>query len=283
MLSRLQRVLDAQAARGGHAARERIDLLLDRDSPFLELSPLAEGDAVVGIGVVAAAACVVASADTEPVDRLDPKVRRATALAGDCDLPLVILDDITGDPETVRRHRQHVRWQRARPRGAATAAEPPVPDADGLLDVPGPREIMRHVVDGSRIDEIDPVADPRACRGWATIGGMPMTVVAGEALAAALPAPSAGHPDTGPPDAGTAPHRPAVAARGAGLPVLRVSVTDVPGSAPLVSLSITAGRSGFTFSWPGPGAPATTGDDGVIDPRDTRTVVGIARWCLETC
>jgi hypothetical protein len=248
MLARLGRLVDAQAARAGpaHAARERIDLLLDRDSPFLELCPLAAGDAVVGIGVIERTVCMVAAGAAEPVDPLDAKVQRAMAVAADCSLPAVVLDDVSGELDPIRRHRHEVRWRHGRARRrrpAPPGVEPPLADADGLLDVPEPREIVRHVVDGSRIDT-----------GWATIGGLPVAVVTGMEDA---------------PDA----------------PVLRVMSTAVPDSAPAVSLTITAGRRGFTFSWPGPG-PELAGapdHDGVIDPRDTRIVVGIARWCLEPC
>jgi hypothetical protein len=252
MLARLGRLLDARAARAGpaHAARERIDLLLDRDSPFLELCPLAAGDAVVGIGVIERTVCVVAAGAAEPVDPLDAKVRRAMAVAADCALPAVVLDDLSGDLEPIRRHRHDVRWRHRRARGrppAPAAAEPPRADADGLLDVPEPHEIVRHVVDGSRIDA-----------GWATIGGLPVAVVTG----------ADDPPDDAPRDAD---------------PVLRVTSSAVPGSAPSVSVRVAAGRRGFTFAWPGPGLePATAVEhDGVIDPRDTRIVVGIARWCLE--
>ncbi len=58
-------------ARGKLLPRERIELLLDRDAPFLELSPLAAngteyevGAAVVtGVGVVAGVECVVSASD----------------------------------------------------------------------------------------------------------------------------------------------------------------------------------------------------------------------------
>src|SRR5215470_10238755 len=54
-------------ARGKLMARERIELLLDRDSPFLEISPLAAwgtdfglgGSIVSGIGVVSGVECVL--------------------------------------------------------------------------------------------------------------------------------------------------------------------------------------------------------------------------------
>jgi acyl-CoA carboxylase subunit beta len=58
-------------SRGKLTARERIELLLDPDSPFLELSPLAAwgtgftvgGSLVTGIGVVAGTECVLAASD----------------------------------------------------------------------------------------------------------------------------------------------------------------------------------------------------------------------------
>ncbi len=57
--------------RGKMLVRERIELLLDRDSPFLELSPLAGyytdyavgGGLVTGIGVVSGVECVIAAND----------------------------------------------------------------------------------------------------------------------------------------------------------------------------------------------------------------------------
>ncbi len=57
--------------RGKLTARERIELLLDRDAPFLELSPLAAwgtqfhvgGSIVTGIGVVSGVECVIIAHD----------------------------------------------------------------------------------------------------------------------------------------------------------------------------------------------------------------------------
>src|SRR5437879_4594760 len=57
--------------RGKLLPRERIELLLDPDSPFLELSPLAAwgteytigGSVVTGIGVVSGVECVVSAND----------------------------------------------------------------------------------------------------------------------------------------------------------------------------------------------------------------------------
>jgi acetyl-CoA carboxylase carboxyltransferase component len=58
-------------ARGKLTARERIELLLDQDAPFLELSPLAAwgtqfhvgGSIVTGIGVVSGVECVIIASD----------------------------------------------------------------------------------------------------------------------------------------------------------------------------------------------------------------------------
>ncbi|MBI2704106.1 MAG: acyl-CoA carboxylase subunit beta [Actinobacteria bacterium] len=86
MLALLEDVLDAQGKalegggpkyvgrhreRGKLLVRERVDLLLDRDSPFLELSPLAGwgtddplgGGLVTGIGVICGVECVVSAND----------------------------------------------------------------------------------------------------------------------------------------------------------------------------------------------------------------------------
>jgi acyl-CoA carboxylase subunit beta len=62
---------DRHRARGKLLARERIELLLDCDSPFLELSPLAAwgtefavgGSVVTGIGVVEGTECLISASD----------------------------------------------------------------------------------------------------------------------------------------------------------------------------------------------------------------------------
>jgi acyl-CoA carboxylase subunit beta len=58
-------------ARGKLLARERVELLLDRDAPFLELSPLVAwgsdfhvgGSGVAGVGVVSGVECVIGASD----------------------------------------------------------------------------------------------------------------------------------------------------------------------------------------------------------------------------
>src|SRR5580658_872892 len=65
------RALERHRGRGKLPVRERVALLLDPDSPFLELSPLAGyytdfnvgGGMVLGIGVVAGTECVILGND----------------------------------------------------------------------------------------------------------------------------------------------------------------------------------------------------------------------------
>src|SRR4029450_4309095 len=62
---------DRHRARGKLLARERVELLLDRDGPFLELSPLAAwgtdfpagAGGVPAVGPVSGVECVVAASD----------------------------------------------------------------------------------------------------------------------------------------------------------------------------------------------------------------------------
>jgi acyl-CoA carboxylase subunit beta len=66
-----QKYVDRHRARGKLLARERIELLLDRDAAFLELSPLAAwgsdfhvgASGVTGVGVVCGVECVITASD----------------------------------------------------------------------------------------------------------------------------------------------------------------------------------------------------------------------------
>ncbi|WP_017546746.1 acyl-CoA carboxylase subunit beta [Nocardiopsis prasina] len=66
-----ERYVERHRARGGLLARERIELLLDEGSPFLELSPLAAwgsdfhvgASVVTGVGVVSGVECVIVAND----------------------------------------------------------------------------------------------------------------------------------------------------------------------------------------------------------------------------
>jgi len=70
-----EKYVDRHRARGKLMARERIELLLDRDSPFLEIAPLAGwgtefalgGSIVSGVGVVSGVECVITA--NEPTIR----------------------------------------------------------------------------------------------------------------------------------------------------------------------------------------------------------------------
>ncbi len=96
-------------SRGKLLPRERIELLLDRDAPFLELSPLAAygtsfplgASVVTGIGVVEGVECLIVANDptvrggaTNPVSA--KKVRRAMQIARENRLPLINLVESGG-------------------------------------------------------------------------------------------------------------------------------------------------------------------------------------------
>ncbi len=101
--------VDRHHARGKLLPRERIELLVDRDSPFLELSPLAAygtsfplgASVVTGIGVVEGVECLLIANDptvrggaTNPVT--SKKVGRAMEIARENRLPVVNLVESGG-------------------------------------------------------------------------------------------------------------------------------------------------------------------------------------------
>ena len=96
-------------ARGKLTARERIELLVDADSPFLELCPLAAwgsdfqvgASVVIGIGVVAGVECMIAANDpTVKGGTSNPwtlrKILRANQIAFENRLPVVSLVESGG-------------------------------------------------------------------------------------------------------------------------------------------------------------------------------------------
>jgi acyl-CoA carboxylase subunit beta len=104
-----QRYADRHHSRGRLLARERIDLLVDRDAPFLELSalaawgtPFAVGAAVVtGIGVVSGAECVLIAHDpTVRGGSMNPyslrKILRALEISKQNRLPCINLVESGG-------------------------------------------------------------------------------------------------------------------------------------------------------------------------------------------
>ena len=96
-------------ARGKLLPRERVEMLVDPDSPFLELSPVAAwgssfpvgASVVTGIGVIEGVECVVIANDpTVDGGAVNPytveKIRRAARIASVNRLPLVNLVESTG-------------------------------------------------------------------------------------------------------------------------------------------------------------------------------------------
>ena len=96
-------------ARGKRLPRERVEMLLDQDSPFLELSAVAAwgsaypvgASVVTGIGVIEGIECVVIANDpTVDGGAVNPytveKIRRAARIASVNRLPLVNLVESTG-------------------------------------------------------------------------------------------------------------------------------------------------------------------------------------------
>ncbi|RZU50659.1 acetyl-CoA carboxylase carboxyltransferase component [Krasilnikovia cinnamomea] len=96
-------------ARGKLLPRERVEMLLDQDSPFLELSPVAAwgsefgvgASVVTGIGVVEGVECVIVANDpTVEGGAVNPytveKIRRAARIASVNRLPLINLVESTG-------------------------------------------------------------------------------------------------------------------------------------------------------------------------------------------
>ena len=96
-------------ARGKLLPRERVEMLLDQDSPFLELSPVAAwgsdypvgASVVTGIGVVEGVECVIIANDpTVDGGAVNPytveKIRRAARIAAVNRLPLINLVESTG-------------------------------------------------------------------------------------------------------------------------------------------------------------------------------------------
>jgi acetyl-CoA carboxylase carboxyltransferase component len=104
-----ERYVERHRQRGKLPARERVELLLDRDAPFLELMPLAAAETdfhpgasiVCGIGVVEGVECVVGANDpTVRGGTLNPygfrKVLRAQEIALENRLPYISLVESGG-------------------------------------------------------------------------------------------------------------------------------------------------------------------------------------------
>lgn len=186
------------------------------------------------------------------------------------------------------------------PAGDPPPAPPPKHDPEDLVAVPPTdvTEILARILDGSEFDEVQPGRGTAVCTGWGRVHGQPVGVIA-ETTGAVRPVESrkacrllrrAAMTDT--PvimlRQGLAhPHRAetAMATAAAGVPLITVRIGGWCG----VPLLNPVAR--FRFAWPdawaalSPTEPESSAlalsgrldDDGVIDPRDTRTVLG---FCL---
>ncbi|GLY05210.1 MULTISPECIES: carboxyl transferase domain-containing protein [Actinoplanes] len=197
----------------------------------------------------------------------------------------------------LRLARQCVRRLNWRKQGPPPRDQRPVPprfDVEGLLTLAAvdpaafePREVLARILDDSDFDEFKPGQGGALVAGWGELHGYPLGVLA-------TPGPSGSASD-----AQKAVHflhlanataTPVLFLQHAGAP--RDEEADARTTAPLVHavaksavphLVLTVGNAEnrvdrtdeprFTFSWPAPGH--TPADDGVIDPRDTRTVLGL--------
>lgn len=221
-------------------------------------------------------------------------------------------DQIAEDErDGLRLARQCVRRFNWRKRGSGPRTFPPAAprhDAEGLLTLIGdgtfdPREVLARILDGSDFDEFKPAAGPGLVSGWGELHGYPIGVLANLA-GAFTPAETqkavhfiqlANATDTALlflqyTGAGEPAGREAADARHNASLVHVVAKSKVPhltlmiGATPAAEMGGVYGRAyepRFEFSWPverpaeQPDPRRKLPDDGVIDPRDTRTVLGL--------
>jgi acetyl-CoA carboxylase carboxyltransferase component len=225
--------------------------------------------------------------------------------------PAGLADHLAEDERDALRQARQCALRFRRPPGLRPPrpAASPKHDPEDLLAVPAtdPWEILARLLDGSEFDEVQPGYGPALCAGWGELHGYQVAVLANAAgvardeeaqKAARLVQLAAG---AGAPlvilQQGSGPVRRSEAAMAgvvaeAGLPLVTVRVGDRYGLPALPALAR------FRFAWPhahagaAPVPPPATGpdsgyessaldlsgrldDDGVIDPRDTRTVLGL--------
>lgn len=332
-----EREVTRHHARGKLLPRERIELLIDRDTALLELAasfgqPAGAG-VVTAIGIVEQAICMIVGNDpTVQETGLTPgglaKVARAADLAKQYTLPLIFLWETSaearqmtapglcvifgafteppladhtimvrghGDPvnadavadderDALRLMRQAVRRlvPSSRPR-LRQAATPPRHEADDLLAVGRGEihEVLARILDDSAFDEFRAHRASALITGFGCVHGHPVAVlgncsaqVDGDAVQKGLelirqarlgrvPLLIFGGP--------SAPAQPALSRALAAQQQITILLGPEP---PEFALA----HPGFRFTWPSLGA---TCYDGVIDPRDTRTVLGICLSVLE--
>ncbi|BCJ43314.1 acetyl-CoA carboxylase carboxyltransferase subunit [Actinoplanes ianthinogenes] len=230
-------------------------------------------------GVEVRATPVVPAGPPGPADQLAEDERDGLRLARQC----------------VRRF--NWRKQGSRPR----TVRPPAPryDTEALLSLAAadpagfdPREVLARILDDSDFDEFKPGQGGVLVAGWGELHGYPVGVLAGPrgtwlspaesqkavhflqlANATATPVIFIRHPgETQKSDDADIRHdAPLVhAVAKSTVPHLVLTIGPEPGGTPA-----RADEPRFQFSWPRPPAEPAAADDGVIDPRDTRTVLGL--------
>ncbi|MGK5679641.1 carboxyl transferase domain-containing protein [Actinoplanes sp. URMC 104] len=185
--------------------------------------------------------------------------------------------------DALRLARQCVRrlnWRKSGPPPRTFPPAAPKYDAEDLLALAGPaelfdtREVLARILDGSDFDEFKPAVGTSVLAGWGELHGYPVGVLA-----------TADGTQTSA-DAQKAVHFIQLAnATDTSLLLVQRDEAGTFGSGALDALAhstvpllaLNTGRTGdprFVFSWPADG-PTAGDDDGVIDPRDTRTVLGL--------
>jgi acetyl-CoA carboxylase carboxyltransferase component len=196
-----------------------------------------------------------------------------TVRAGGADRADQLAED---ERDGLRLARQCVRRLHWRKRGPVPRTFPPAlpkyaaEDLLSIIRIDDPREILARILDGSDFDEFKPAHGPALVAGWGELHGYPVGVLAGtgaphtvaEAQKAVHLIQLANATDTS---------LLLLAARFGPAEIEALTLSTVP------HLALDTGRAGdprFAFSWPAE-EPAGGDDDGVIDPRDTRTVLGL--------
>ena len=179
----------------------------------------------------------------------------------------------------LRLARQCVRrlnWRKHGPHPRTFPPEPPKYDPEDLLAIAGgtsaddPREVLARILDGSDFDEFKPTLGTALVAGWGELHGYPVGVLAGTGDRYTVA------------EAQKAVHFIQLAnATATSLlllsPAFGSAEIEALAHSTVPHLAVGSGRHGeprFVFSWPGE-KPAAGDDDGVIDPRDTRTVLGL--------
>ncbi|MCY1142547.1 acetyl-CoA carboxylase carboxyltransferase subunit [Actinoplanes sp. Pm04-4] len=188
--------------------------------------------------------------------------------------------------DALRLARQCVRrlnWRKCGPQPRSFPPAEPKYDAEDLLALAGagrpalvePREVLARILDASDFDEFKPAVGAAVLAGWGELHGYPVGVLS-----------TSGGPQSAA-DTQKAVHFIQLAnATDTSLLLIRPGDTGALGSGAVDALAhstvpllaLNTGRTGdprFAFRWPADGPLANGDDDGVIDPRDTRTVLGL--------